>query len=239
MQFPSSHLNWSGLQVREAAKVATNWKLWSLSCSLGEMTQSLRWARLQDLGSLLLLGAWDCYLRQFISSLPSLQSASPSQRHFLWMHSPEPHCTSLGEHFTGGTGWRPHCSRDSSDWSEQSASSSHTQLIGIQVELLHWNSWTPQVGGAQSSSSLPSLQSSWPLQTKFLEMHCPLLQVNSAGLQVTLPKRNRRPLSDSISTWPNQVKTTAISGFLMFISRLLLVFTVATWQHLFRSLYWI
>lgn len=122
-----------------------------------------------------------------ISSLPSLQSGSPSQRHFLWMHSPEPHCTSLAEHFTEGAGWRPHCSRDSSEWSEQSASSSHTQLRGMQVELLHWNSWTPQVGGAHSSSSLPSLQSSWPLQTKLLEIHCPLLHVKSDGLQVTLP----------------------------------------------------
>lgn len=134
----------------------------------------------------------DNYLQQFISSLPSLQSASPSQRHFLWTHSPEPHCISLGIHVTVWIGWRPHCSRDSSDWSEQSASLSHTQLNGMQVPLLHWNSCAPQVGAAQSTSSLPSLQSSFPLQTKLLEMHCPLAQVNSTGLQVTLAKGGKR-----------------------------------------------
>lgn len=131
------------------------------------------------------------YLRQLTSSLPSLQSGSPSHRHFLWMHSPEPHWISLAGHFVCIAGCRPHCSRDSSDWSEQSASSSHTQLRGMQEEVLHWNSCAPQVGGAQSSSSLPSSQSSWPLHTKFLETQRPLEQVNSSALQVMLPVRGK------------------------------------------------
>lgn len=130
-----------------------------------------------------------------ISSLPSLQSGSPSHRHFLWMHSPEPHWISLAGHLKCITGWRPHCSRDSSDWSEQSASSSHVQLMGMQEEELHWNSRAPQDGGAQSSSSLPSLQSSWPLHTKFLEIQRPLEQVNSSELHVMLPiEREDAPL---------------------------------------------
>lgn len=64
-------------------------------------------------------------LRQFFSSLPSLQSGSPSHLHFLCMHSPELHCTSLDEHLLGGVGF-PQRWGDSSDWSWQSTSSSHT-----------------------------------------------------------------------------------------------------------------
>lgn len=134
-------------------------------------------------------------LRQFISSLLSLQSASPSQRHFLWMHSPEPQGISLREHLCGGSGWRPHCSRDSSEWSAQSASSSHTQFSGMQEEFLHWNSWAPHVAGGQFTSSLPSLQSLWLLQRKLIDTQRPLEQVNSAGLQVTFPaSKNLRDL---------------------------------------------
>lgn len=131
----------------------------------------------------------ESYLRQLTSSLPSLQSGSPSHLHFLWMHSPEPHWISLVGHLVCITSWRPHSSRVSSDRSEQSTSLSHTQLRGMQkvVEVLHWNSWAPHVGGAQSSSSLPSLQSSWPLHTKFLEMQRPLEHVNSSALHVMLP----------------------------------------------------
>lgn len=57
------------------------------------------------------------YIRQLASSLPSLQSGSPSHLHFLWIHSPERHCISLDEHLAGGVGWRPQRDGDSSDWS--------------------------------------------------------------------------------------------------------------------------
>lgn len=57
------------------------------------------------------------FLRQFASSLPSLQSESPSHLHFLWIHSPELHCISLDEHLAGGVGLRPQRDGDSSDWS--------------------------------------------------------------------------------------------------------------------------
>ena len=57
------------------------------------------------------------YIRQLASSLPSLQSGSPSHRHFLWIQSPEWHCISLDEHFAGGVGWWPQREGDSSDWS--------------------------------------------------------------------------------------------------------------------------
>lgn len=57
------------------------------------------------------------YIRQLASSLPSLQSGSPSHLHFLCMHSPERHCISLDEHLAGGVGWRPQRDGDSSDWS--------------------------------------------------------------------------------------------------------------------------
>ena len=184
MQLPSSHSNWSGRQVREATG-GENGMGWS-------QPKCPWWIPGWELS----MPHWqESDLRQLTSSLPSLQSGSPSHRHFLWMHSPEPHWISLAGHLVWITGWRPHCSRDSSDWSEQSASSSHTQLMGMQEEVLHWNSWGPQVGGAQSSSSLPSLQSSWPLHMKFLEMQRPLEQVNSSELHVMLPiKREDVPL---------------------------------------------
>lgn len=57
------------------------------------------------------------YVRQLASSLPSLQSGSPSHLHFLWIHSPERHCISLDKHLAGGVGWRPQRVGDSSDWS--------------------------------------------------------------------------------------------------------------------------
>lgn len=128
------------------------------------------------------------YSRQFLSSLPSLQSASPSQRHLGWIHSPEPHCISLAEHFTDGVGFLPQCSGDSSDWSWQSTSLSHTQPIGIHDALPHWNWFGPQEEGEQPNSSVPSPQSSSPLHTKFCETQRPLAQVNSRGEQVILPK---------------------------------------------------
>ncbi len=129
------------------------------------------------------------HLQQFFSSLPSLQSGSPSQRHFLWIHSPEPHCISLGEHLAGGVGLRPQRSGDSSDWSWQSTSSSHSQLLGMQVLFPQGTSLGPQEEGAQSCSSLPSPQSSSPLQTKLRETQRPLAQVNSRGAHVMLPKQ--------------------------------------------------
>lgn len=184
MQLPSSHSNWSGRQVREATK-GGNTMGWSQpSCS--------QWIHEREPN---MPHWWERYVRQLTSSLPSLQSESPSHRHFLWMHSPEPHWISLAGHLVCITGWRPHSSMDSSDWSEQSASLSHTQLWGMQEEALHWNSWAPHDGGAQLSSSLPSLQSSWPLHTKFLEMQRPLEQVNSSALHVMLPiEREEAPL---------------------------------------------
>lgn len=57
------------------------------------------------------------YVRQLASSVPSLQSRSPSHLHFLCIHSPLRHCISLDEHFAGGVGWRPQRDGDSSDWS--------------------------------------------------------------------------------------------------------------------------
>lgn len=129
--------------------------------------------------------------QQFFSSLPSLQSGSPSQRHFLCMHSPEPHCISLGEHLAGGVGLRPQRSGDSSDWSWQSTSSSHSQLLGMHVLFPQGTSLGPQEDGAQSCSSLPSPQSSSPLQTKLRDTQRPLAQVNSRGAHVMLPNKTK------------------------------------------------
>lgn len=78
------------------------------------------------------------YIRQLASSLPSLQSGSPSHLHFLWIHSPERHCISLEEHLAGGVGWRPQRDGDSSDWSCRAQSQEYNvwKLFPFAIHLL-------------------------------------------------------------------------------------------------------
>lgn len=99
-QLPSSQRNWSRPQARTAAHTHTQIKAFQRRSKEAAAGSSRR-----------------RHLRQLASSVPSLQSRSPSQRHFLWMHSPLRHCMSLDAHLAGGVGWRPHWDGDSSDWS--------------------------------------------------------------------------------------------------------------------------
>lgn len=92
------------------------------------------------------------HVRQLASSVPSLQSRSPSHLHFLCIHSPLRHCISLDEHLAGGVGWRPQRDGDSSDWScredveqhhPQSLASLHFIPLGQRWEVIfperpHW-----------------------------------------------------------------------------------------------------
>lgn len=78
------------------------------------------------------------HLRQLASSLPSLQSGSPSHLHFLWIHSPERHCISLVEHLAGGVGWRPQREGDSSDWSCAGQKNDQVSLQGVLFVMRKW-----------------------------------------------------------------------------------------------------
>ena len=81
------------------------------------------------------------HIRQLASSLPSLQSGSPSHLHFLWMHSPERHCISLGEHLAGGVGWRPQWDGDSSDWSFRRNRRIRSKVFMLYLDLVSVLFW--------------------------------------------------------------------------------------------------
>uniref|UniRef100_A0A670K713 Uncharacterized protein n=1 Tax=Podarcis muralis TaxID=64176 RepID=A0A670K713_PODMU len=117
---------------------------------------------------------------------------------------------SLSPHFTVRTGWWPHCSEDSSDQSVQSGSPSHTQFTGMQVSLslLHWNSPTRQVGAAQPTSSLPSLQSSCPFNTRavlWIQLRCESNWAYSQGLWHWMSWVQAAQIMTGLTGWPRMI----------------------------------
>lgn len=81
----------------------------------------------------------------------------------------------------------------SSDWSEQSISPSHLQLLWMQFPFAHSKSWSPHDDGVFSGcfflqffghSSDPSVQSTSPSQSHWAGTHIKLLHWKDWGLQV-------------------------------------------------------
>jgi len=114
------------------------------------------------------------------SSLPSLQSASPSQRQLSRMHLP----LDLHLKSDSGQGRSQFCS---SLRSPQSSTPSQIVADGVQFVFLHWNVPALQCRGAQvAGSSEPSLQSFSPSHFQNQGMHfssrpphkcCPAVQL--------------------------------------------------------------
>lgn len=132
MQLPSSHSNWSGRQ--SSGKLQG--KEWD-GVKSAKVSLVDTWVRAEHASR---TGKW---LHDSWPHRCRPCSRDPtSHRHFLWMHSPGSHWISLAGHLVWITVTR---TAPGLIWLVRAVCvvKSHTQLIGMQEEVLHWNHWGP------------------------------------------------------------------------------------------------